>query len=1049
MAEFGRREVVSDPLANAGSGQASRMLGLSGVSNPNQSGGQVNDGTLVNLLGGVQQVLAGELEKQRDEEITRGKIAFMGGITDASLIANGNKYTARGYETLNAMNRANDFYQNELLSLENGGQEMDPAAYQQALMDKRAKALADLPEDPAVRKVYVAAFEDLGPKLAGAQLQANNQWNKGRKLNEFTNALVSTSGVAGNTPHSNYATALAISGEPVSTPVDSGSTDRDVAIRTMLGEAANQGEQGLAGVAWVLRNRRDTGKWGSTIADVALADKQFSAWNSKDNGGNDLVSKYGPGTPQYERAGKVYDAVMGGYTVDMTGGATHYFSESGMFAAGDADGKPSWYADEKAKAGGEIKIGGHTFLGRIVGGVDGVAVSEGVETKAATGTDARSLLDSVQGFRPEEKATAVASALALQLDQGGDALWNSLGGLSVLYELNATPQQIASVYAARERFKTEQASKFDLAQEAENEDVLAGIASGSITREQAESYAEGKYNAGQFNDQQATSFIRQAYGELSKKGYTSAGQDNPAYMDELAGLSENMRLTPGMTVSDIAPQIAALSAKYGVDQKETDLVLGRMDAIRQQRDVSLQNDIQTALTAKAKEDGIKELVKTSLANGSGLDDIEGTVSVPNANGTVSKLSAKQWGIEYARQQIAQDLQWQVQSGQLDTTEAAAKMDDTLYAKLAKQGVVDEKFGQTLASAGSGNIIGKEGPSESAIMAFEWYQRMTQNPDVGQAYVDKMIPSGDAKMLFAQAAAMDDGRGNSAETLRKAYEALHNPSVDLNYNPIQDPEFRVELDKQLDEALSETTGGIGQMLATASSQFGFGGPSWSNEDVEYLKSNTAIAKLYLEKQALASYRNWPAASPVAHLKIAMSDLKNNMRIVGGDMIIGPPGRNLNDDMGLSSAGPDAPQRAVTQYLLENGEAYWGDEWKALMSKNTVAGVITLDTTQQVPDFSAQYNFATKRLEIRLWADDTRQTPMYGKDGKLLLPLSLDATNLGKEFIEKGRQIGILEMLGGAVTGAAADTQIAGKKTREGLPEYSDNPMEPSQFGAMPQ
>lgn len=1070
MAEAGRREVINDPLAGGSDASSpSRQLGLNGVSNPNQTGGAVTDGNLTKLLGGVQQVLYKQFEKQVDTEVTRGKMAFMAGVTEASLIQNGNRFTERGFETLSAANKANEFYQQELLALENGAQELDPKSYQSGLMQRRAAMLSELPEDPEVRKVYIAAFEDLGPKLAGVHVQANSAWNKGRKINELSLTLASTSDVSTSTPRVPNGGSLAVSQDVVSRPVLYTSSDRDAVVRTMLGEAANQGEVGLAAVAWNIRNRLNAGDWGTNLTSVVKAPLQYSAWNSPGNGGNNLVSKYGPGTPQYERAAKVFDAVMSGRTVDMTGGSTHYFSKSGMKAAGDADGLPSWYAAEKAKAGGEITIGGHTFLGRPTGAAAAVAVAElgpGAPVPAY-GTEAKTLLASVTGLRPEEKAGAVASAMAMQLDQGNDGLWNSLGGVAALYELQATPAQITAAYNAHQRFLTEKANKFDLARESEQNDLLAAIANGSVDRTTAEQWVKDKYDQGILNDADATSVLRAAYASMNKDAYSSAPEASPAFMDELAGLYSNMRATPDLGVSDIAPEVTAVASKYGVGQEEVDNILGRMMEIGQQRDAAAATAVGTALKEKAKEDGIKATVKQAIASGGGLNEVTGDVSVPNADGTVSKVPAKQWGIMYLRDQIARDVMAKVQAGQLTQEEAGIALDGQLYSALAKQGVTDTKFGAQVQGAVIGNFMQDGRPNEEALAAYDFYKRMVDNPNVGETYMSEMIADPYARMLLSQAYTLDAGRDDGANALAKAYETMSNPNVDKKYNISADPQFNRLVDDKLNEVMGTALGegGIGNLFQDVASQVGVGSRTWSNADIEYLKENTGVAKLYLYKQAQASYLQWPQASPEAHLQSAVADLKKNMRVIGGSIVLGQDGRTINDDMGLASAGPDAPQLAVQQWLLQNGGQVWGDLYTELMKRNEIVlqagptlaykdqfgaerewrppgvGIAKLDASEAVPPFAVNYNASTKVLELRLWSDETRTTTV----GK---PIRLDATQLGKEYTESKRKVGLLEGLANSAVGGAADLNKAATTLPEGIPQYSDDPMRQSLYGTEP-
>lgn len=143
-------------------------------------------------------------------------------------------------------------------------------------------------------------------------------------------------------------------------------TDRDIAIRTILGEALGEGPEGQMAVAHVLRNRAADPRWPSSIADVALQPQQFSAWNTG-AGGNTLTDRYGPETPQYRAAAAAYDASA--RMPDITGGATHYYSPAGMDAlvaeGSQSNTLPRWLQQETARRGeaGTTTIGGHIFTG--------------------------------------------------------------------------------------------------------------------------------------------------------------------------------------------------------------------------------------------------------------------------------------------------------------------------------------------------------------------------------------------------------------------------------------------------------------------------------------------------------------------------------------------------------------------------------------------------------------------------------------------------------------------------------------------------------------
>lgn len=146
--------------------------------------------------------------------------------------------------------------------------------------------------------------------------------------------------------------------------------DRDVVTRTILGEAAGESEAGMAAVASVIRNRVADPRWGDDPAEVALQMQQFSSWNTG-VGGNDLIAKYNPGDPEYDRASQIADMVFEGRMADQTGGATHFYSPQGMRdlveQGTQANVLPDWLQEENARRGdAPTVIGDHVFTGKAV-----------------------------------------------------------------------------------------------------------------------------------------------------------------------------------------------------------------------------------------------------------------------------------------------------------------------------------------------------------------------------------------------------------------------------------------------------------------------------------------------------------------------------------------------------------------------------------------------------------------------------------------------------------------------------------------------------------
>lgn len=126
--------------------------------------------------------------------------------------------------------------------------------------------------------------------------------------------------------------------------------DRDLAVRTMIGEAGNQGDKGLAGVGAVILNRLNDGSYGKTIGDVVLAPKQFEPWATRSG---ELLN-YSDKDPKYQRAAKIFDQVAGGQMEDPTGGSTHFLNPDIVRQRSGA--LPGWASGEPTAV-----IGQHAF----------------------------------------------------------------------------------------------------------------------------------------------------------------------------------------------------------------------------------------------------------------------------------------------------------------------------------------------------------------------------------------------------------------------------------------------------------------------------------------------------------------------------------------------------------------------------------------------------------------------------------------------------------------------------------------------------------------
>lgn len=190
--------------------------------------------------------------------------------------------------------------------------------------------------------------------------------------------------------------------------------DRDLAIRTLFGEAQID-PASQAAVASVILNRANQS--GKSVKDVVLAPKQFEPWGSRKK---ELLG-LDPNSADYKNLGTIIDAVASGATPDPTGGATLFYSPTAQTALGRPT--PKW-----AKGEGQ-DIGLHRFykgnfptppgaaMPTIVAGLDATPglptrkPAPNTEIAINTGPKPLSISPAKSGFSPNLLANAV-SALA-------------------------------------------------------------------------------------------------------------------------------------------------------------------------------------------------------------------------------------------------------------------------------------------------------------------------------------------------------------------------------------------------------------------------------------------------------------------------------------------------------------------------------------------------------------------------------------------------------------------------------------------------------------
>lgn len=100
------------------------------------------------------------------------------------------------------------------------------------------------------------------------------------------------------------------------------------AARTLWQEARGEPLAGQEAVAWVLRNRMFSGRWGHSLASVCLWHAQFSGWSSADPNFR-LACEIDDDAPALNDLVNLINSIMSATPdADPTGGALFYFADS-------------------------------------------------------------------------------------------------------------------------------------------------------------------------------------------------------------------------------------------------------------------------------------------------------------------------------------------------------------------------------------------------------------------------------------------------------------------------------------------------------------------------------------------------------------------------------------------------------------------------------------------------------------------------------------------------------------------------------------------------
>jgi hypothetical protein len=147
-------------------------------------------------------------------------------------------------------------------------------------------------------------------------------------------------------------------------PIQMSQRDLDLMARMVMMESGGEPDEGQRGVASVILNRAQLGRYGDGVSGVITRKGQFEPWgNPKTRAAMMSVST---DNPRYQRAMANTMAMINGDAPDPTRGATHFLNKATSASRGDSAMRAGGWGNTGAD---QIKIGNHTFMKADAGAV--------------------------------------------------------------------------------------------------------------------------------------------------------------------------------------------------------------------------------------------------------------------------------------------------------------------------------------------------------------------------------------------------------------------------------------------------------------------------------------------------------------------------------------------------------------------------------------------------------------------------------------------------------------------------------------------------------
>jgi hypothetical protein len=898
------RELVEDGNAPQGGNAQVQRLAIGGVSAPSgpaRDPDQDSLATAINQLGVVGDNMRA---KQTNADFLEGQMAQMAGQTQDEVSATGNRTTMAGFVALDVANAVQNWEQEQMHLAATTHSTASPEAFQAMMSAGAADLIAQMGGDAFAQGALTDQLAPAMSRMAATQQSQHSTYLLNETVNSYENLLLTSSTAASQ----NYAGATT---SPNAGPTGATTEHNDyrAIVAPMIDgfiqreSGNNPNAQNPDSSAGGLGQFIDS-TWIETLTryrpDLTTGASRAEILAMKTNGplNREMTHAYG--------AQNASALARSGFPVNST---TVYLTHF----AGLSGGRRVLRGDPSAPVSTTLtrdQIAANVSVtirdGRLITNAELIDWAKDTgEALSGAPSDVRAIAMTNPGIPPAAHRAAVVSAVVSSLGQGDGSLYQGIGGLAGIEELNLSAAQQGQIFRANEAFTTGRENEYSMDYQRDMSNILTEAATGEFSEDDMFVKLEDLYSSYDRTDieMRRVHTLMQATIDQEVAGVFN----DPELLLDVVNTQADVRAGT-MTVEDGIEHIMEVGELNGATTEETEAAVAEVIGAHAKLRAA-----ETASMESARRAGLEAMATIAEAN---------RLVVQNALGTGNTKEIEA-GIELIQAEAVAT----VEAGNVPPSEQSGAAQALVAQTLVQQDVVDPEQVATMRAA-LANPIGADGEAtDAAEAALAYYLDIKVGANAAPEYLARMFAGNETmQVLLASAESFLLGDLDVSQALTAAKLEQDNPvsvaRVRETAAMLRDGTYATEVVSQMIDASGLANTQWNRFFQALDADFH--NKALSEEGRTAILEDAGVLAA-VDEVVMSVQRSHPNADTATIAQLTVGHMANRGTIMGSSFVMAPVGSDagfLRKEMGLTSTEANVENTAVTAYVREHGEELFG-------------------------------------------------------------------------------------------------------------------------------